>query len=309
MEDILDDLFNKSIIPVEKMNFIIIQTIHSCQVILPEQTFWPLELTISAFNLADGMKCFYWTVIDTVTFPKGQGSKVKETSEETGLPEPGSPIFDEKHREYRRIILNIKKFIEKFLADYEEKYILFAMDSDDIESADGCLQWLSDHAKLNEEEGKEMDDFINKLQFVKLPKLLLKFAGIAKSRNEDYNSLIALDNTLVESAKSILTHPRYNFNRNITCNYHNQYGPSLKMNVCTQNVALRIVYLILEEIVPAMLIQKKDGHLIEKASRALPSQPAILPGQTAAYSYAFRGARALPQPEPPKLTNKRKREE
>jgi len=54
----------------------------------------------------------------SVRTPVGYASAAKETSEETGLPEPGSKMMTEEFRDYLKIMKNTKGFIE-----FVKKYI------------------------------------------------------------------------------------------------------------------------------------------------------------------------------------------
>ena len=51
---------------LDKRNFVVMKTINTCEV--PTGTVnvhWPVELTMASFNLHEGMKKNYWTLIDT----------------------------------------------------------------------------------------------------------------------------------------------------------------------------------------------------------------------------------------------------
>jgi hypothetical protein len=252
-------------IPGEKRNFIFIRIIHSCEVLLPDQYFCPLELGIAVFSLEDGLKCQYWTLIDTVTTPVGYASATKETSSETGLPQPGSSVFEPKHRDYKKIFTNVKSFVEKFLANYESNHILFAMESE-FPGVEGCLKWLMEHAneKCDREERLANEAFFNGLKYYKLPRLLLKFATMAKKRNPSYNNVIACISNLERTAEQTFNIGRYDYKPNITCSYHLKDEPSYKMNMCAKSVVLRRIYLLLEEIAVGMKLPWKVGHDIEK---------------------------------------------
>jgi len=81
------------------------------------------------------------------------------------------------------------------------------------------------------------------------------------------------------------------------------------MDVCCKNVVLRMIYLIIKEIVPAMLIELKDGHDIDmfkkftkKAAPAPPPQASIPgpPSGNPSTSYSAAGSRPRPPPQQPR---------
>ena len=67
-EKLKDDLLGEITRDSETLdvrNFILLKTIHTCELNYPDSIFWPVEIAITSFNLKIGYTTGWWTLVDT----------------------------------------------------------------------------------------------------------------------------------------------------------------------------------------------------------------------------------------------------
>lgn len=81
---------------------------------------------------------------------------------------------------------------------------------------------------LQQQQKEEILTFFSKLKFLRVSRLLLKLAAVAKNRDANYEATIAQFGFLEDAAIHVMSRGDYNYKEPITCPFHNMVTHSIK---------------------------------------------------------------------------------
>jgi len=257
-------------------NFLIMKTNQSLEEDSYETGFgnsggqcWPSELAIGVCNLTRGFvpKSCYADLVDTKNFPLGTRSKVQDSVQETGLPFPGSELFQSQHSDYDRILRNLKKFIQDYIGE-DEKYkktgLCVFVYPQFLHHTKSCIDWLLKNSKGSDKG--TLEEFFYPLKYYSVGQLVLGLATEAAALNPRYGNRLITETYAME----LLQRGSYNYVTEINCDFHKQPANQDKMSWCAKNIVIRTVKLLFDEFVPAFQIPQIEQHELESLTFKIP---------------------------------------
>ncbi|ODM99849.1 Protein maelstrom [Orchesella cincta] len=219
------DLANQPMEPTGK-KFLILTMVPYCKHQWNELI--PGEFAVTVFSIDKGIENNLVSLVDPGGIPLGERGEVSMNCERNALPTPGefdgvdvNPILT------KTVLRTIENAAKQYGCYMEGEILIFTMRAE-IATLRNCIRWL---------ERKFPAQKWGKFRIISLEMLLQAMSELVEDAGNNPAVI-----THEGGAARFLYHPRYEFNHNLACRWHQKKENVWKASYCALNIVMRRAY-------------------------------------------------------------------